>query len=267
MADMSDLVPTLAVVATFGGHPDADHAASGSSGARRATGSAISRAELAKTGGSGDRRADDGLGHPSDRPAATAPPCTPTTTTAWRWRSGCSGSWSPASRSPIPTSCRRAGPDSGTCSTRFRHVARDAASPRSTSTARSPLATAWCRSSGRWPGRRGSSPGVAAHPHRRVAGARPTRPGRVQGAGVATRRSPVARSPMSSRERAEFAGDGPHQLAAQRHRAQSGWHLQAGRSGRDRVGVVRDLRRAARRRSLGVDGVWRRGSRSGRTAG
>ena len=56
---------------------------------------------------------DDGLRiEPAGR--CTARDSTPTTTTAWRWRSACSACASTASRSPIPTWCRRAGRGSGT---------------------------------------------------------------------------------------------------------------------------------------------------------
>ena len=143
--------------------------ASASSGPRRATASATSPASC---GRSGRTSPSSPTGCASSRPArCTAPSWRPTTTTAWRWRSACSGPSSPASRWPIPTSWRRAGRGSGrratASSTAMTGAAvatgrpatmaavpapptrRDPSSPRSTSTARSRPATASCRSCAR----------------------------------------------------------------------------------------------------------------------
>ena len=89
MADVSDLVPTLAAVAAHGGVADDDHAASASSGPRRATASATSPPSCAKLGAARRRCSTTGCAS-SRRPSCTAPASAPTTTTAWRWRSACS---------------------------------------------------------------------------------------------------------------------------------------------------------------------------------
>ena len=100
MADMSDLVPTLAVVATQAVTPT------------RITGVGFIRAkesdrlgdlaaELRRTGAIVTVE-PDGLLDRADRPAARRTARAPTTTIAWRWPSACSASSSTASRSSSP---------------------------------------------------------------------------------------------------------------------------------------------------------------------
>ena len=85
MADMSDLVPTWPP-SPCSPTRRRGSAASGSSAARRATGSATCAPSSARSAAT-SAETDDGLiVHPSPR-ARTAPRWRPTTTTAWRWRS------------------------------------------------------------------------------------------------------------------------------------------------------------------------------------
>ena len=90
MADISDLVPTLAVVAAVRRHADDDHAASASSAPRRATASATCADRAARAPASTPPRPPTGcviraVGRPHGGAARRR-----TTTIAWRWRSACS---------------------------------------------------------------------------------------------------------------------------------------------------------------------------------
>ena len=118
MSDMSDLVPTLAVVATQAVTPT------------RITGVGFIREKesdrlgdlAARTPQDRCRRAGRGrrAADPARPTCCTVRASRPITTIASPWRSACSASWSMASRSPTPASCRRAGRRSGTCSRRSR---------------------------------------------------------------------------------------------------------------------------------------------------
>ena len=105
--------PTLAVVATFAGTPTRIRGVGFIRGKESDRLGDLAR-ELAQAGARCRSRPTTGCVHPSGAIRCTARTWRPTTTTAWRWRSACSASSSTASRSPIPTSCRRAGPASGT---------------------------------------------------------------------------------------------------------------------------------------------------------
>ena len=85
---LSDLVPTLAAVATLAVTPTRIRGV----GFIRAQGERPARRprapSCARLGAAVIVETDDGLRHPSDRPAQRRHARTPTTTTAWRWRSG-----------------------------------------------------------------------------------------------------------------------------------------------------------------------------------
>ena len=110
MADISDLVPTLAAVAVTASTPTTI------TGVAFITAKESDRlGELAaelRVLGADVTVTTDGL---RIEPAGncTAASSAPTTTTAWRWRSACSPPPSTASRWRTPTSCRRAGRGSG----------------------------------------------------------------------------------------------------------------------------------------------------------
>ncbi len=117
LADHSDLVPTLAVVAAVRVHARRRSVASASSAARRATASATCAPNCAAPAWTPGEQ-DDGLRiepggiHPARARDAPRPPPGDGLRRARRWRTR-------ASRSTIPGSCPRAGRASGRCSTRW----------------------------------------------------------------------------------------------------------------------------------------------------